>query len=103
MFLLLFRFLSYFNSFFVYFLYIARYSLASAVLLDGSILFMGGYCAGTHYNDVWKSTNGGINWSLVTSAAWASGGKLYSYTDIAESLFVLTLKSFLKVGVALVV
>jgi hypothetical protein len=54
----------------------------SLVLLDGSVLLMGGVGVvyyndvwkynDVYYNDVWKSTDGGITWTALTSnAAWS--------------------------------
>jgi uncharacterized repeat protein (TIGR02543 family) len=51
----------------------ARYAHTSVVLPDGSVLVMGGGQATSPFylNDVWRSTDGGANWSKLTaSAGW---------------------------------
>jgi hypothetical protein len=53
---------------------VARYSHTSVVLLDGSVVVMGGYDGG-YKNDVWKTVNGGVSWILLTSSAGWTGKK----------------------------
>ncbi len=56
---------------------IGRYGHSSVVLSDGSVLVMGGMTSsGTYSNELFKSTDGGLTWALLTSSAWGtSGGK----------------------------
>ena len=51
---------------------VGRYSLTCEAFSDGSIIVMGGYSS-AYINEVWKSTDGGVGWVLLTSNAWASG------------------------------
>jgi hypothetical protein len=53
-------------------MYLARYYHSSVVLLDGSVLVMGG--SGSGPNEIWKSSSGGLSWSLLTNTAWGTGG-----------------------------
>ncbi len=49
------------------------------VLPDGSVLVMGGMAGGLSH-EVWKSSDGGVNWSLLTSVfVWLNTyvGKYY--------------------------
>jgi hypothetical protein len=41
----------------------------SFVLSDGSVVVIGGGIGATYYNDVWKSSNGGSLWFVVTANA----------------------------------
>ncbi len=66
---------------------IARSSHTSVVLLDGSVLLMGGSGTIGSMKDVWKTVDGGASWILVTSSAgWA--GKGIKPTDRLSSLWV---------------
>jgi hypothetical protein len=48
------------------------------VLPDGSVLVMGGEGSGfVKSNEVWKSIDGGLTWTLLTSTAWGTGGKYF--------------------------
>lgn len=48
-----------------------RYYHSSVVLPNSTILIMGGFNATKAYNDVWKSTDNGVNWTLVrASCEW---------------------------------
>ncbi len=47
------------------------------MLLDGSVLVMGGYGVSAYLNDVWKSSNGGGSWALLTNTAWGTNGGKY--------------------------
>ncbi len=54
------------------------------VLKDGSILVLGGQPPLTAplplslpFNDVWKSSDGGVNWAVLTTAAWGTSGGTY--------------------------
>ena len=48
----------------------ARQGHSSVVMPDGSIVFMGGLESNYNpKNDVWRSTNNGIMWTLMTSSA----------------------------------
>ncbi len=50
----------------------ARYSHASVVLPDGSIVLIGGRDSG-YLGDVWRSVDQGVNWTLMTaSAPWSA-------------------------------
>ncbi len=44
------------------------------VLPDGSVLVLGG---GGGSNDVWKSSDGGLKWDLLTATAWGPNGGKY--------------------------
>jgi hypothetical protein len=46
-----------------------RSSHTSVVLPDGSIVLMGGYTGSSYLNDVWRSTNLGDTWVLMTGEA----------------------------------
>jgi hypothetical protein len=61
---------------------VARQGHTSVVLLDGSVLVMGGYTGG-YRNDVWKTVNGGVSWILVTSsrAEWTGKKMLVAATS----------------------
>jgi len=49
---------------------LGRYYHSAVVLLDGSILIIGGRSSsGLFFNDVWKSVDGGISWVSVSSNA----------------------------------
>ncbi len=52
---------------------------SSVVLQDGSVLVLGGSTGdGTSYsNEVWKSSDGGMNWTRLTIAAWGTGCKYF--------------------------
>jgi PKD repeat protein len=59
-----------------------RLSLASTVLADGSIIVSGGTLPGgyTQFNDVWRSTDKGVTWSLVNAGSGWS--KRYGHTMV---------------------
>lgn len=46
-----------------------RSAHTSVVLPDGSIVIMGGYTGSDYLNDVWRSTDKGLTWTEMTSAA----------------------------------
>ncbi len=48
------------------------------VLSDGSVLVLGGYTnSNVESNEVWKSNDGGVSWTLLTNNAWGTGGKSF--------------------------
>lgn len=56
--------------------------MASAVLIDGSILIMGGSTStAIASSDVWKSSDGGKKWVQLSAVGWA-GKKSCHYMDI---------------------
>ncbi len=64
----------------ILFFFKGRYSHSSVVLSDGSVLVMGGITTpgvGVRSNEVYKSSNGGLTWALLTSSAWPTGGKYF--------------------------
>ncbi len=51
---------------------IVRNTHASEALSSGAIILTGGVGGGTLYNDVWKSTDSGLSWNLITAqASWS--------------------------------
>ncbi len=44
------------------------------MLPDGSVLVLGGVGG---KNDVWKSSDGGLNWARLTATAWGPYGSKY--------------------------
>ncbi len=60
-----------------YLFFIARTDHSNLCLSSGTILVMGGDIGSAKLNDVWRSTDSGANWSLLTSkAAWPGKRKL---------------------------
>lgn len=60
--------------------------------LDGVLYMMGGQTdlVGTAYNDVWKSTDGGVTWTLVTSSApWAERCAVYDLVTFQDKLWLI--------------
>ena len=52
--------------------------MSSVVLSDGSVLVFGGETTGRVYsNEVWKSSDKGANWALLTNTAWGTNGGKY--------------------------
>ncbi len=61
-----------------YCFFLGRSDYSSMVLPDGSVLVMGGITSSGKSNEVFKSTDGGRNWALLTNTAWGtSGGKYF--------------------------
>ena len=58
---------------------------SSVVLLDGSIIFMGG----SNKNDVWRSTDKGATWDEVTTSAEWSGRSDHSSVVLPDGSIVL--------------
>jgi hypothetical protein len=59
------------------------------VLEDGSILVIGGdgrFGGSTPSNEVWKSSDGGVNWAVLTTAAWGTRGGTYFLIVSCSSL-----------------
>jgi hypothetical protein len=54
------------------YIYIARFAHTSVVLSDDTVLIMGGRSSEC-LKDVWKSSNGGVRWTLVRGSAEWSG------------------------------
>ena len=55
--------------------YIGRHSHSSVVLSDDSVILMGGAePSGVFSNQVWKLSNGGFTWTLLTDKAWGTDG-----------------------------
>ena len=52
---------------------IGRSYHSSVILSDGTILVMGGNTAGGTSNEIWKSINAGVTWTLATDQAWSQG------------------------------
>ncbi len=64
----------------------------SVVLDDGSILIMGGYPS---FNDVWRSGDGGLTWSLLTNAAWSKGQSLFLFLSLSAHRKLMLTNSIL--------
>ena len=71
---------------------VGRAAHSSVLLSDGTILTIGGKSNSGFSNEVWRSSNGGLNWSLLTATAWASGVEL---SLITLCFFDFTLASIL--------
>ena len=62
---------------------VARYGHTSVVLSDGSVLVMGGLDTSGRKNDVWKTTDGGASWIMVTfSAGWTGNTNSINITSL---------------------
>ncbi len=65
------------KSIFIYIYIAARVGHSSLLVSDSVILVMGGFVGDTSarsfYKDIWKSTNNGVNWSVVTANPGWSG------------------------------
>jgi hypothetical protein len=71
------------------------------VLKDGSILVLGGLCSviinnqviEILHNNVWKSSDGGVNWAQLTSAAWKldANESKYFFIFIVKNVLISTL------------
>ncbi len=61
------------------------------MLSDGSVLVMGGCTSSNCYsNEVWKSWDGGVQWTLLSDAAWTGEYKLKLYViQHAAANFIL--------------
>ena len=58
--------------------FIGRLAHSSVVLPDGSVLELGGYSnIGKYSNEVWRSSDKGANWALLTNTAWGTNGGKY--------------------------
>jgi PKD repeat protein len=68
----------------------ARYGHSSVVMPDGSIILMGGSSANSICkNDVWRSTDNGVTWILVTASAGWSARMLFSSVMMPDGSIVL--------------
>ncbi len=58
--------------------FIGRKGHSSVVLNDGSILVLGGQAnvGGYASNEVWKSSDDGVTWDRLTTAAWGDDNKV---------------------------
>jgi len=67
-----------------------RWNPAVVLLIDESWLLLGGeYNSSKYLNDVWRSSNHGASWSLVTSAATWSGRSESSAVALADGSVLL--------------
>ncbi len=58
---------------------IARYMHASATLPGDIVLVLGGWSGGGSLNDVWKTVDVGVSWTVITSnARWKGNINIYS-------------------------
>ena len=67
-----------------------RYSHASVVLPDGSIVLMGGNDYSSFYHDVWRSIDNGATWALVNASAGWSGRSYHRSVAMPDGSIVLT-------------
>ncbi len=57
----------------------ARYKHASATLPGDIVWVLGGWGGDRPVNDVWKSVDRGVSWTMITSnAGWLGNVELYS-------------------------
>ncbi len=68
----------------------ARRGLAATVLVDGSILVLGGGTRHDQYNDVWRSTDRGASWTQRTAAAGWSARERHAVTTLSDGSVLLT-------------
>ncbi len=67
-----------------------RYAHSSVAMPDGSIVLMGGYTAsGIRTNDVWRSTDKGNTWTLMTANAGWWPRHLHSSVALSDGSIVL--------------
>jgi PKD repeat protein len=68
-----------------------RGHFCSVVMPDGSIVLMGGYDDGENggWNDVWRSTNNGVNWTQMTANAGWSDRHRHTCIVMPDSSIVL--------------
>ena len=67
----------------------ARSGHSSVALSDGSIVLMGGYDGDEDNNDVWRSTNNGGSWTLMTANAEWTGRRAHTSVALPDDSIVL--------------
>nr|MCH9665040.1 glycoside hydrolase [Gammaproteobacteria bacterium] len=67
-----------------------RYAFQSVVLTNNDILVIGGDNGGGLLNDIWRSSDGGANWSQITnSAPWAARSAFQSVVLTNNDILVM--------------
>lgn len=68
-------------------------ALAMCSNYKGAIYVMGGQESvndpGTAFNDVWRSSDGGLSWTKLSNAPWSPRGMIYSPVEHAGKLYVV--------------